>query len=84
MHGQLVIQKISSRNFCHIYKSVTNSGKSSVPPLFNGDKVITSSVDKAGLFATLFCENSTLNDSNQDMPHFPAKTDSLLSGIKSL
>ena len=84
VHEQLVNQKIASRNFWRIYRSFNSSEKSSFLPLFNGAEVITSSVDKAELFAKLFCENSSLEDSNQDMPDFPARTVSLLSGIKSL
>ena len=74
-------QKIGSRDFWRIYNSVVNSGKSAIPPLFNGLQVISSSKDKANLLAQLFAENSSLDDSDAVLPEFPAKTDRSLDSI---
>ena len=78
---RLLTQKIGSRDFWRIYKSCTNFGKSSIPPLFKDPEVLTSSADKAELFAKMFSENSTLDDSNQELPDFPLRTDSILSNV---
>ena len=82
MHEQLVTQKIVYPDFWCTYRSFTSSGKSLDPPLFNGAEVITSSADKAELFAKMFCENSTLDDSYQDKPDFPSRADSQLSKLR--
>ena len=52
-------QKLGSRDFCRIANSVLNKGKSAIPLLFNGTKVLSSASDKA-LFAKNFSKNSNL------------------------
>ena len=47
-------QLIRSCDFWRICNSVLNRGKSTIPPLFNGPKVLTTSTDKAKLFARKF------------------------------
>ena len=81
VHERLVSQKKGSRDFWRIYNSFSNCGKSSIPPLFNGPEVLTSSHDKAELFAKMFSENSTLDDSGCELPEFPLRTDSKLSSL---
>ena len=81
VHERLVSQKKGSRDFWRIYNSFSNCGKSSIPPLFNGPEVLTSSRDKAELFAKMFSENSTLDDSGRELPEFPLRTDSKLSSL---
>ena len=44
-------QKLGSRDFWQIASSILNKGKSAIPPLFNGPKVLSSASDKAKLFA---------------------------------
>ena len=63
-------QKLSSRDFWRIAKSVLSKGKSPIPPLFNGLEVLPSASDKAKLFA----ENSNLDDSGISLPVFPSRT----------
>lgn len=46
--------KLVSRDFWRICNSVLNKSKSTIPPLFNNLKVLTSSKDKAELFAKTF------------------------------
>ena len=43
-------QKLDSRDFWRIANSVLNKGKSTISPLFNGPKVLSSASDKAKLF----------------------------------
>ena len=75
VHDQIISQRIGSRGFWRIIKSIRNSKKSSIPPLFNGPEVLSSSKDKAELFSNLFSSNSTLDDSDHAIPEFPSRTD---------
>ena len=47
-------QKFGSQDFWLIANSVLNKGKSALPPLFNGPEVLSSTSDKANLFAKNF------------------------------
>ena len=51
-------QKLSSCDFWRIANRVLNKGKSAIPPLFSGLEVLSSSSDKAKLFAENFSMNS--------------------------
>ena len=53
-------QKFGSCDFWRIPNSVFNKGKSAIPPLFNGPEVLSSTSDKAKLFAENFSKNSNL------------------------
>ena len=75
-------QRIGSRDFWRICNSVLNRGKSTIPPLFNGPEVLTTSTDKANLFARNFSYNSTLDDSYQLLPDFPSRTEYRLTSRK--
>lgn len=75
-------KSIGSRDFWRISNSVLNRGKSSIPPLFNGPEVLTSSYDKANLFASIFSSNSSLDDSGHDLPDFPVKTAESLDSVR--
>ena len=81
VHDRLTSQKIGSRDFWRIYNSFANKGKSSIPPLFHGPEVLTSSKDKAELFAKLFSINSTLDDSGHPFPDFPRRTNTYLDNF---
>jgi len=74
-------QRIGFRDFWCISNSILNWGKSSIPPLFNGPEVLTSSSDKANLFANLFSRNSTLEDSGHIPPDFPDKTSNSIDSV---
>lgn len=74
VHDRIVGQSVGSRDFWRIYKSISNKGKSSVPPLFNGPEVLTSTSDKAELLARFFSSNSSLDDSGHQLPEFPSRT----------
>ena len=55
-------QKLGSHDFWRIANSVLSIGKSTIPPLFNGSKVLSSASDKAKSFAENFSVNSNLDD----------------------
>ncbi|KAI8485267.1 hypothetical protein Bbelb_370140 [Branchiostoma belcheri] len=48
----------------------------------NGPEVLSSSTEKAKLFAKNFAANSTLDDQCCPLPDFPARTENILSNIK--
>ena len=49
---------IKAFDFLRIANSVPNKGKSSIPPLFNGAELLSSTSDKAKFFAETFSDNS--------------------------
>ena len=63
-------QKLGSRDFWRIVNNVLNKGKSAIPPLFNDPEVLSSTSDKAKLFAKNISKNSTLDDSSISLPVF--------------
>ena len=74
-------QKLGSWDFWGIANSVLNKGKSAIPPLFNGPKVLSSASDKVKLFAKNFFKNSNLDDSGIYLPVFPSRTNLKLHNI---
>ena len=74
-------QKLGSHDFWGIANSVLNKGKSAIPSLFNGPKVLSSASNKAKLFAENFSENSNLDDSGSSLPVFPTRTNLKLHNI---
>ena len=73
--------KLGSRDFWRIANSVFNKGKSAIPPLFNGLEELSSTSDKAKLFAKNFSKNSNLDDSGISLPVFPSRTNLKLHNI---
>ena len=55
-------QKLGPQDFWQIASSVLNKGKSAIPPLFNGQELLTSASD----IAILFVKNFSSKDSNLD------------------
>ena len=74
-------QKLGSRDFWGIAKSVLNKVKSPIPPLFSMLEVLSSASDKAKLFAENFSLNSNLDDSAVSLPVFPSRTNLKLHNI---
>ena len=72
-------ERPETRGFWKISRKVWNCGKPSIPTLVNGPEVISSSSEKAKLFAANFAANSTLDDHGHPLPDFPQLTDCLLS-----
>ena len=60
-------------NLRRIRSSLGQLAKSSIAPLFNGPEVLTSSKDKANLFAGKFSANSTLDDTLHSLPDFSTR-----------
>ena len=67
-------KKLGSHGFWQIANSVLNKGKSSIPLLFNNLEVLSSTSDKAKLFAENFSKNSNLDESGISLPVFPSRT----------
>ena len=56
------------------WQQCSQQGKSAIPPLFYGSKVLSSVSDKAKLFPENFSKNSNLDDSGISVPVFPSRT----------
>ena len=82
IRDQVRNQKIGSRQFRKITNKVLNQGKSSIPNLLVDNSIVTSSADKANIFASLFAKNSTLDDLGQSPPDFPLVTSTKLENFK--
>ena len=67
-------QKLGSWDFWQIVNRFVNKGKSAVPPLFNGPDVLSSTCDKAKLFAENFSKNSNLDNFGISLPVFRSET----------
>ena len=74
-------QKLGSHDFWRIANSVVNKGKSAIPPLFIGPKVLSSASNKAKLFPENFSKKSNLDDSGISLPVFPSRTNLKLHNI---
>ena len=66
-------QKLGSKEFWKIFNSVFRRSKSSIPPLFDGFQVLTSSKDKAEILARSFASNCSLDDSGKHLPNFHSR-----------
>ena len=76
-------QLIGVRHFWRICNSVLNRAKSAIPPLFNGPDVLSTSTDKAILFARNYSCNSTIDDGSQQLPDFPSRTENITAKMVS-
>ena len=73
--------KLGFHDFWQITNSVLNKGKSAIPPLFNGQEVLSSTSDKGNLFSKIFSKNSNLDDASISLPVFPFRTNMRLHNI---
>ena len=71
-------QKLGSQDFWRIANSAPNKGKSAIPPLFNSPEVLSSTSDKAKLFAENFSKNSHLDNSGIFLPVSPCRANQKL------
>ena len=71
----ILSQRLGSKDFWRIANNVMNRGTSSIPPLFNGPEVLTSSKDKANVLAERFAANSTIQEGEHTLPCFPLRTE---------
>ena len=74
-------QKFVFLDFWGMANRVLNKGKSAIPPLCNGPKVLPSASDKAKLFAENLSKNSDLDDSGISLLVFPSRTNLNLHNI---
>ena len=74
-------QKLDSQDFGRIANNVPNKGKSPIPALFNGPKVLSSTSDKAQLSPKNVSKNSNLDNSGISLPAFPSITNLKLHNI---
>ena len=72
---------LGSQDSWQITNSVLNTGKSSIPPLFNDPEVFSYASDKSKLIAKNFSKNSNLDDSDIFLPVFPSITNLKLHDI---
>ena len=72
---------LGSQDSWQITNSVLNTGKSSIPPLFNDPEVFSYASDKSKLIAKNFSKNSNLDDSDIFLPVFPSTTNLKLYNI---
>ena len=77
----ILSQKLSSRDFWRIANNVLNKVKSAIPPLFNGPEVLSSTFDKAKLFAEDFPKKSNLDDSGISLPIVLCRTNLKLHNL---
>ena len=82
VHSKIQDQRLGSREFWKITNTVLHRGKSAIPTLLHGPEVLSSSADKASLFADMFASNGNLDDSNHPVPVFELRTESVLSSVK--
>ena len=80
MHQTLTNSRIW-RNIGELSNSVFNKGKPVTPTLFNDPKVLSSTSDKAKLFAEIFSQGSNLDYSCISSPVFLSRTNLLLDNI---
>ena len=73
--------KLGSDEFRGNASNLFNKGKSAIPPLFNGQEVLSSASDKAKFFAENFSKNFNLDDSGISLPVFPSRTNLKLHNI---
>ena len=76
----IAFQKRGSWDFRQIANGLLNKSKSAIPLLFNRPEVLSSTFDKAKLFAKNF-KNSNLDDSGISLPVFPSRTNLKLHNI---
>ena len=66
-------QKLSFWYFWRTADSVLSKGKSAIPPLSSGLKVLSSASDKAKLFSENFFKDSNFDDSGISLPVFSSR-----------
>ena len=74
-------ENLGTREFWRITNRVMNRGKSSIPTIINGPEILSSSLDKARLFAKMFSSNSNLDDSGHPLPDCPIRTNITISNL---
>merc|ERR1711867_408885 len=81
IQAKIARKGLGSREFWRITNKVLGRGKPSIPTLKKDDELISSSQDKADIFAEIFSANSTLGDQGHPLPNFPPLTDKVLNSF---
>lgn len=68
-------ENLGSQEFWRITNRVLNREEASTPTVSDGPEIISSSIDKADLFAFNFALNATIDDENEPLPDFPLPTE---------
>ena len=76
-------RKLGSRDFWRVANSVLSKGKSAIPPLFIGPKVLSPASDKTKLFAKNFSKNSYFAGSGISLSAFFSRTNLKLYNISA-
>jgi len=79
--AKISTQRLGSREFWKIFNSVTKKGKSVIPPLLDGPRVVSSTRGKAEILASSFARNCTLPVSGQYLPDFPSRSNTFLDDV---
>ena len=74
-------QKLGFPDFWRIANSIPNKGKCAISLLFNGPEVMSSTSDKAKLFAKNFSKDSDLDGLGIFLPDFLSRTNMKLNNI---
>ena len=82
IQSRIKSESLGTREFWRITNKVMNRGKPSIPTIVNGPEILSSSSDKAVLFAQMFSSNSTLDDQGHPLPEFPLCTNINLTNLK--
>ena len=82
IQSRIETESLGTREFWRITNKVMNRGKPSIPTIVNGPEILSSSSDKAILFAQMFSSNSTLDDQGHPLPEFPLRTNINLTNFK--
>ena len=77
----ITYEKLGSQDFWWIANSVLNKGKSDISPLFNKPEVLSSTSDKAKLFAKSISKNFNIDDSGISLGVFSSRTNLKLHSI---
>ncbi|PJE78229.1 hypothetical protein CI610_02839 [invertebrate metagenome] len=64
-----------------VYSLLPNYRKSPIPPLLHNDTVVSDDFEKASLFNDFFCAQSTIDDSNAELPNINYECNHTLSNI---
>ena len=82
IQSRIETESLGTCEFWRITNKVMNRGKPSIPTIVNGPEILSSSSDKAILFAQMFSSNSTLDDQGHPLPEFPLRTNINLTNFK--
>ena len=84
LHDKIKTEKFGSKDWWKLVKKVSglNNAHNDIKVLIDSnDKVINDNTDKANLLNTFFASQSTIDDTNKDIPDFDFQIDSSIDSI---